>query len=318
MRSLSLVPLLMGTFAAAGELSVGGGNFVRVENGKIVEHNFADSLHVPMMRTNAAGDGSTTDDNVFNGQISISDALDPDSPFSQWVDDLLNPESDPYKQAVINALKILLAILLAALAPLGIDNFTVLILGFAPGSVQVEYEFSIPTAQYVQAGSPDASQLGDAVYNAIDNSNDGADLVDADGNNLGITLDNTATTVSGDDGLVIPSTCPVCWRVVEGDCVPDPQYMELTCGNGQMSLAVNHCVMGSTDLGSLRLDGAGCDSSSGHIVQSGGQYVATVALDSCSTSMLFNSNNVTFSNALTGTFQDDGGIINTQDQYRNE
>merc|ERR1711912_208449 len=94
------------------------------------------------------GDGSTGDDNIFNGSITIIDALDENSPFSQWVDDLLNPESDPYKQAVVDALKILLAIMLAALAPLGITDFSILILGFAPGSVVVNYELAIDQTQY--------------------------------------------------------------------------------------------------------------------------------------------------------------------------
>merc|ERR1712226_849113 len=85
-----------------------------------------------------------------------------------------------------------------------------------------------------------------------------------------------------------------------------------------MSLSVQNCVMGNTDVERLRLDGTTCDFSSGHIVEDGANYVATVALDSCATSMVFNSNNVTFANALTGTYQDDGGIINTQDQYRVE
>merc|ERR1719487_2179751 len=107
-----------------------GNNLVRVENGEIVEFSYAESLSHSKDRN--LGDGSTDNDNIFNGQISIIDALNPNSPFSQWIDDLLNPESDPYKQAVVDALKILLAILLAALAPLGINSFTVLILGFSP------------------------------------------------------------------------------------------------------------------------------------------------------------------------------------------
>jgi hypothetical protein len=291
-------------------LTPGGGNYVRVQNGKIVEYDFADTLQMPQMRS----DGSTDDNNVFNGQISISDALDPDSPFSQWVDDLLNPESDPYKQAVIDALKILLAILLAALAPLGIDNFTVLILGFAPGSVQCAYEFTVDPAQMANAGNPTADDLGNAVFQVIEDHNNGVNpIVDADGNALPV-FDNSATTVDGGDGTTIESECPSCWTVVDGACVPDPDNLVLTCNADGMELQVDHCVMGSTDLASLQLNG-GCDADSGNIVDANGDFTANTNLDGCSTVMSFNSENVTFTNYLEGTFGGDG-IINTGDRYR--
>jgi len=303
--------MLIGSSIAGDiRLTPGGGNYVRVQNGKIVEYNFADSLEQPQMRS----DGSTQDDNVFNGQISISDALDPDSPFSQWVDDLLNPESDPYKQAVIDALKILLAILLAALAPLGIDNFTVLILGFAPGSIQASYQFTVDPDQYAAAGSPSADSLGQSVYDTIE----AGGLVDADGNSLDsqYTFDNSATTVDGGDGTVITSDCPACWRIDNGQCVPDPANLVLTCNADGMELQVDHCVMGNTDLASLSLSG-GCDSDSGNIADANGDFTATTSLDGCSTSMEFDDDSVTFSNYLEGTFSSDG-IISTADRYRVE
>lgn len=320
MRTIALISLLVGSSIAGDiRLTPGGGNYVRVQNGKIVEYDFANSLEMPQMRSDD-GAGSTDDNNVFNGQISISDALDPDSPFSQWVDDLLNPESDPYKQAVIDALKILLAILLAALAPLGINNFTVLILGFAPGSVQINYQFTVDPDEHANAGSPNSDDLGQAVYDAIDNSNDGADLLDADGNPLGITLDNTATTVNGGDGTEIVSECPSCWRIENGACVPDPQYVDLTCNSDGMIMDISACVMGETELASLSLSG-GCDSVSGEITESGAgtndhKYHTNTALDGCSTVMNFDDDKVKFTNVLSGSFGGiPGEIISTADRF---
>merc|ERR1711912_187594 len=123
-------------------------------------------------------------DNVFNGSISIIDALNPNSPFSQWIDDLLNPNSDPYVQAVVNALKILLAIMLSALAPLGINNFSILILGFAPGSVTVNYELAIDQTEFLNAGEPNDSTLLANIQQEIT----------ANSNQIeGVTLDNSKT-----------------------------------------------------------------------------------------------------------------------------
>lgn len=245
------------------------------------------------------GDGSTENDNIFNGVISIVDALNPNSPFSQWIDDLLNPESDPYKQAVVNALKILLAILLAALAPLGINNFTVLILGFAPGSVQVNYEFAVPGDQYIAAGTPSSSDMGLALYNHIDSNSNYA--VDPNtGENLAL-LDNTVTSISGNFGEVIPTECPVCWKIVSGDCVPDENFIKIKCDQeGEMIFEADECVFGDMDVSKLSLLG-NCDSTNGYITKSAsGQIVATAPLNGCSSSMVFSDTNVTFGNVLSG------------------
>ena len=238
---------------------VQGNNFVRVENGEIVEFSYAESLSNSKDRN--LGDGSTENDNIFNGQISIIDALNPNSPFSQWIDDLLNPESDPYIQAVVDALKILLAILLGALAPLGINNFTVLILGFAPGSVQVAYEVAVPSDQYIAAGTPHASVMGQALYDYIADNNNYA--VDPNtGEQLAI-LDNTVTSLDGNFGEVIPTECPPCWLIQSGDCVPDPAYINIRCNPGEMVFEADECVYGSMDVSKLSLLG-GCDSSNGY------------------------------------------------------
>merc|ERR1712226_108016 len=183
MKGLALIALLVGA-ACAMDLKAGGGNYVRVENGQVVEYDFAKSLNSPQMRN---GDGSTGGDNVFNGNISIIDALNPNSPFSQWIDDLLNPNSDPYIQAVVNALKILLAIMLSALAPLGINNFSILILGFAPGSVTVEYELAIDNNEWDAAGQPSDNTILSNIVNEIDNNGDQIE---------GVTINNQKTTLT--------------------------------------------------------------------------------------------------------------------------
>jgi hypothetical protein len=309
MKLLLLTSLLVGYSLADVELAPGGGNYVRVEKGRVVEYNHASSLRQSMMRS--AGEGSTQDDNVFNGQISISDALNPDSPFSTWVDDLLNPESDPYKQAVINALKILLAILIAALAPLGITDFSVLILGFAPGSVQVNYELAVDSADYSANNSPPAEDIATSIVETIDNS--GGEITDPVTGESLATLDSTETVLDGGDGTSLSSSCPACWTVSQGQCVPDPDHLVLSCNWDGMSLQVDHCVMGNTDLASLQLNG-GCDADSGAIVDENGDFIATTALDGCSSSMSFDASAVTFSNRLEGTFQGDG-IISSNDRY---
>ena len=281
----------------AVDLTPGGGNFVRVENGKVVEFNYADSLSNSKDRN--LGDGSTDDDSIFNGQISIIDALNPNSPFSQWIDDLLNPDSDPYLQAVVNALKILLAILLAALAPLGINNFTILILGFAPGSVQIAYELAIPNDVYIAAGMPHADVMGVALYDYIDGNGNYA--VDANTGEQLALLDNTVTTMEGANGEVIPSVCPACWTAVSGDCVPDPSFINIHCDRqGEMVFEADECVFGAMDVSKLSLLG-GCDSTNGYIEKTAaGQIIATAPLTSCSSSMEFSADNVTFGNTLLG------------------
>jgi hypothetical protein len=300
MRSLALVALLVGsTFAI--DLKKGGGNYVRVENGKIVEYDFASTLASPQGRN---GDGSTGGDNVFNGSISIIDALNPDSPFSQWIDDLLNPNSDPYVQAVVDALKILLAIMLSALAPLGINNFSILILGFAPGSVTVNYELAIDDTEFANAGSPNDATLLSNIQTVVEDDNS---IIE------GVTLDNSKTNLDGGDGTTIESSCPACWTVSNGFCVPDPNFLTLTCDASGMSLAVDYCVMGNVGIEDLTLNG-NCNQASGHIIDNGSRFVASSALDGCSSGMTFDSDNVTFSNWLTNF--DSGDIINTGERYK--
>jgi len=305
MRSYGLIALLVGsTIAADIELKKGGGNYVRVENGQIVEYDFAETLSSPQMRN---GDGSTGDDNIFNGSISIIDALNPNSPFSEWIDDLLNPNSDPYVQAVVNALKILLAIMLAALAPLGINNFTILILGFAPGSVTVNYELAIDTTEFAAAGAPSDIVLLDTIHETIDTNDD---LIE------GVTINNEKTNLDGGDGTTITSSCPECWTAVSGFCVPNPANLELTCDASGMSLAVDTCVMGNVGIEDLVMNGA-CDQSSGNIVMSDNneRFVATSALDGCSSGMTYNSSLLTFSNFLEGTYGADA-VINMNDRFK--
>jgi len=289
--------ILSTTCTLAVDLTPGGGNFVRVENGKVVEFNYADSLSNSKDRN--LGDGSTSDDNIFNGQISIIDALNPNSPFSVWIDDLLNPDSDPYMQAVVNALKILLAIMLAALAPLGINNFTILILGFAPGSVQIAYELAIPNDVYVAAGMPHADVMGETVYDFIEST--GNYVVDAETGEQLALLDNTVTAIEGANGEVIPSLCPACWTVISGDCVPDPSFINIRCDRqGEMVFEADECVFGDMDVSKLSLLG-GCDSTNGYIEKTAaGQIIATAPLTSCSSSMEFSADNVTFGNTLLG------------------
>merc|ERR1711981_427166 len=307
MRTIALISMLIGSSIAGDiRLTPGGGNYVRVQNGKIVEYAFADSLEQPQMRS----DGSTNDDNVFNGQISISDALNPNSPFSQWVDDLLNPESDPYKQAVINALKILLAILISALAPLGITNFTVLILGFAPGSVEVNYEMAIDPV-VVSNNNIAAADIGTAVSDEI--TNNGDQITTADGEVF--TMNNGATPVNGGDGTTITSSCPTCWTVIDGACVPDPSKLTLSCNADGMSVAVDHCVMGETDISALSLSDSSCNAGSNSIIDTGSQYIASTSLDGCSTEMTFGQDNIQFVNYIKGDFDSGSSLISSYDRY---
>lgn len=276
-------------------------NFIRVENGKVVENGFSHTLN-SLSRATSEG-SSTSNDQIFSGVINIVDALDPNSPFSQWVDDLLNPDSDPYKQAVVDALKLLLLILLSALAPFGIDTFTILILGFSPGSVEINYELAIPSDHYAIHNSPQAIDIGNSILDIIE-SNEVPDP--ATGQKW--YLDKTKTTF---DNAV--SSCPACWRIVAGECVPDPAFFTLTCNSGNMELKVDYCIMGNTDINSISLKG-GCDASSGNIIDDGsGSFVATTGLDECSSAMSFEGDYVKFENTLSGSYET--GVISTFDRY---
>lgn len=274
-------------------------NFIRIEKGEIVENGFTNTLH-PLTRAEGS---STSNDNVFTGSISIVDALNPDSPFSQWVDDLLNPDSDPYKAAVVDALKCLLLILLAALAPFGIDSFTILILGFTPGSVVISYEVAIPSDHYAIHGAPLAIDIADQIFDVIESN----EVPDPNTGEIWY-LDKTETVFNED-----VTSCPVCWRIVEGNCVPDPAFFTLTCNSDGMVLEADHCIMGNTDLNSISLKG-GCDADSGHISDNGEGFVVSTGLDECSSVMTFDDDYVKFSNTLSGTY--DNGIISTFDRYR--
>jgi hypothetical protein len=138
----------------------------------------------------------------------------------------------------------------------------------------------------------------------IDNEND---LVE------GVTLDNTKTNLDGGDGTTIESECPACWTVSAGFCVPDPNYLTLTCDASGMSLAVDYCVMGNVGIEDLTMNG-NCNEATGNIVDNGSRFVATSALDGCSSGMTFDSDNVTFTNWLTNF--DSGAIINTNERYK--
>lgn len=296
MRSAALVLVLLLVGIHAND------NYIRVENGKVVGHGFATDLHhMPSMR--AVGDGSTQDDdNVFNGVISITDALNKDSPLSQWVDDLLNPESDPYKQAVLDAMKILLVILLSALGALGINTFTILILGFSQGSVDIAYQVSLPVNNSENANS---TVIADSVSNVIETSDD-ADLV-------GFTFNNTKTEVSGGDGTEITAVdCGECWSRINGQCAPNADKISLVCNANGMELTLDQCVMSNSDFASLHLDDGSCDSST-NIAQSGSDFVVTTSLDACSTEMAFGDDTVSFRNHLRGAFG--SGALSSYDEY---
>merc|ERR1711881_87191 len=117
--------------------------------------------------------------------------------------------------------------MLSALAPLGIDNFTILILGFAPGSVTVNYELAIDQTEFLDAGEPNDNTILTNIKEIIATNNDQVE---------GVTLDNTKTSLSGGDGTTIESECPICWLVQGGFCVPDPSFLSLTCDASGMSL----------------------------------------------------------------------------------
>lgn len=143
-----------------------------------------------------------------------------------------------------------------------------------------------------------------------------ANTIDNSGGEIeGITINNEKTNLEGGDGTDIVSSCPECWTTLGGFCVPNPANLELTCDASGMSLAVDKCVMGNVGIEDLVMNGA-CDQSTGNIVMSANneRFVATSALDGCSSGMTFDSDNVTFSNWLTNF--DSDAIINTGARYK--
>jgi hypothetical protein len=140
--------------------------------------------------------------------------------------------------------------------------------------------------------------MGQALYDYIADNNNYA--VDPNtGEQLAI-LDNTVTSLDGNFGEVIPTECPPCWLIQQGDCVPDPAYINIRCNPGEMVFEADECVYGDMDVSKLSLLG-GCDSSNGYITKStSGQIVATAPLNSCSSSLEFSADNVTFGNSLLG------------------
>lgn len=298
MRTIAALSVLI-----AGVLATD--NYVRVENGKVVAAGAAASLPLPSMRS----EGGSGDGNVFNGQIGITDALNPNSPLSIWLDDLLNPESDPYKQAVVDAMKILLTVLLIALGGLGVDTFTVLVLGFSQGSIIASYQ--------VQLDSGDTLDSNDIQNAVIDTINDANTQIE------GYNLDNSLTTVGLAESTVTAADCASCWVPVDDSyCIPDPAQLTLSCNPDGMELRLNTCIMGLTDLPHLTLSDPTCDESSGAITMSDDntQYVAVTPLDACSTTMEFKDTGVIeFNNMIQGNFAPDAtgpdAIINTYDRY---
>jgi hypothetical protein len=303
MRRVAALSLLL-----AGVLADRADNFLRIENGQVVGHGFANDLKDMPTSRSSPGHGSGDDGNVFNGQIGITDALNPNSPLSQWMDELLNPESDPYKQAVVQAMKILLTVLLMALGGLGIDTFTILILGFSEGSVLVDFALQVDANQ---GEGIQASDIGTALSETITNNNDAID---------GFQLDNSVTELQESDETIVIAQCADCWVPYDStSCVPDPTKLTLECRADGIQLALDQCIMGMTDLNSLSLDSPDCGGSSSAVQLISGQYVAFTPLDGCSTQMNFNGDHIEFTNHLQGNFMTNAtgpeSIISTYDRY---
>merc|ERR1712142_866882 len=98
-------------------------------------------------------------------------------------------------------MKILLTVLLLALGGLGVDTFTVLVLGFSQGSIAVSYQIQLPPGELL-----DSNDIQDSIINTINDQN----LVVE-----GYNLDNSLTTVGIAESTVTAADCAQCWIPVD-------------------------------------------------------------------------------------------------------
>jgi hypothetical protein len=83
-----------------------------------------------------------------------------------------------------------------------------------------------------------------------------------------------------------------------------------------MDVAVDKCVMGETDISALSLSDTSCNQGSGAIIDTGSQYIASTALEGCSTQMSVGTDTLEFSNKLIGDFDTSSSIISTYNRYQ--
>jgi len=299
-------------------------NSVSIKNGKVTSYDYiktlkqenfeSEPLRSSPLRSGErwAEIGSSQSDSIFSGLISIIDSFAFQSPFANGVfnDDLLDENSVTYVRGIIEAFSILSALLTPVLKSIGIDNFSILILGFSSGSVRINYELQISSEDLSLAGNPGSIEIEEALQNHIAENSDY--VVSVNGANSAL-LDNSFTSLSGGDGDVLTSNCPTCWKVSDGLCVPDENYIQIDCSqSNKLTLKADSCILESLDLTQLSLNG-GCNSDSGNIYENEGELVAWTTLDGCTGSKQFSDKNVVFGNVLTGVHS---GTWN--DQFRIE
>jgi len=280
-----------------------------VKNGKISGFEYLKTLKGKNNRIEETG--SSSEDSIFNGQISIIQSFLFQSPFANGVfnDQLLDESSLFYVKALIEAISILTALLTPVLKSMGIDNFSILILGFSPGSIRINFELQIPSEDMSLSGNPGNIAILENLQAHITENNDFAVSLGS-GANLAL-LDSSITSITGGDGDILTSNCPTCWKVSGGLCVPDENYIQINCSQAnKIILKADNCVFENLDLSEMSLNG-GCNADSGNIYENSGEIFAWTPLDGCTSSKQFSGDVVTFGNTLTGVHS---GTWN--DQYR--
>lgn len=269
--------------------------------------------------TRSTNEGSGTNA-IFESTFSVGATNDSSSALSEWNDDLADPSSDTFKEAVNDVINVLQTILDEALSRMGIFSYEFIILGFKQGSVQVDYELSIDVEDIQTAeDSHDASEQFTFNSTVVTES-----IVEVASDpqvqeDLGITPVLEDIVVDGGDtgtGVIedYNGSCPPCWLASSGICVPDPSMITLSCNADGMEMRVRRCVMGTTETALLSLDDQTCGLNNRKVRGDGNEYVVSVGLDECTTQMTFGSNLVSFKNHLIGNLPSDQ-TISTNDQY---
>ena len=247
-------------------------NSVSVKNGKISGFEYLKTLKGKNNRIEETG--SSSEDAIFNGQISIIQSFLFQSPFANGVfnDQLLDESSLFYVKALIEAISILTALLTPVLKSMGIDNFSILILGFSPGSIRINFELQIPSEDMSLSGNPGNIAILENLQAHITENNDFAVSLGS-GANLAL-LDSSITSITGGDGDILTSNCPTCWKVSGGLCVPDENYIQINCSQAnKIILKADNCVFENLDLSEMSLNG-GCNADSGNIYENSGEIRA--------------------------------------------
>lgn len=304
--------------------------FLSTISASISKINSPTSLHPRFIRSNDnEGSGSTL---VFNSQLTTEN--DHNS-LGQWHQDLTDATTSLYKQAVDQAISLINDILSRVFSNLNtqLSFINIKILRFEQATnnirrkrrdvttngVTIIFEFyfahedvAIAIDEYNNENSDFLSETNLEEY--LENwLQEAVDEYLADGNEDGL-LDN-AVLIQTDD-ILYEEICPDCWLLENGLCKPDVSKVLLTCGNQDISLSVDKCIMGNTNLDLLSLDSQSCSADSHHISEANGFYNINVRLDECSTSMEFADSKIIFANHLIGNFEESN--ISTVDRFNIE